>query len=766
MRISLREHNADFRPWRPEDGREFTTPYAFDSETTLIDEAHPWITPSYVLGAAYDGRQGFFIQRQHVAAFFEAHRGLQVVLHNASFDLDVINTLSPDLDIYSWVDRDLVWDTQLLHKLLMLGVEGHTARGKGHSTLDACVRQHLGIELPKHVTDSAGNDVRLSYGRWLNQAPNQIERVYLEYLAKDAMATYLLGAQLFRSLAELLDNSGNVWGFVSWPWLQDQIRRWGPLTHHIQLKAAIALKAISRNGLCVDLGRRDELVTRLAHHEAQLRETLRTHGYLPGQPGSNKALQSIMRRLQRECPEIQFPRTATGAFATSREALEEYASVSPFLRAMLDYKALQSLQSAFLKKMGRARLHPSFDPLLVTGRTSSFGEINAQNLPRDDRVRECFVPSPGHVFINADYSTIELATLAQAMLRQFQTCSAMADAINAGQDLHRLVASRVTGKSEQDVTSEGRQRAKVINFGKPGGMGDATLQRYAKANYDIDLTEAEVRALSDAWFSLFPEMRIFLADQKDPGEAVAELLHLTPLSYYQHTGRRQFLDHPENAGHGDLPSRILGWMCLKALAEPSPQTRGDRLYSVEELDFFWMRLQAVAASLPDKYATVIANRQPSPDLRRAVMRVAERQGVFTLTGRLRALASFCARHNTIFQGLAADGAKLALWRLFRAGYRVVNFIHDEVLVEVPEDSDLTEHAQRISDIMIDAMREVLPDVAVNVDCVASRCWSKRAERVVDDHGRLLPWAPPSETVSPRVHDPVTNQRADTPVGAV
>jgi hypothetical protein len=50
--------------------------------------------------------------------------------------------------------------------------------------------------------------------------------------------------------------------------------------------------------------------------------------------------------------------------------------------------------------------------------------------------------------------------------------------------------------------------------------------------------------------------------------------------------------------------------------------------------------------------------------------------VFALTGRLRAAATYSARHNTVFQELAADGSKLALWLLWRAGYRIVNFIHD------------------------------------------------------------------------------------------
>jgi DNA polymerase I-like protein with 3'-5' exonuclease and polymerase domains len=56
--------------------------------------------------------------------------------------------------------------------------------------------------------------------------------------------------------------------------------------------------------------------------------------------------------------------------------------------------------------MARPVLHPSFNVLARSGRTSSFGEINAQNLPKSDAVRACFVPRSGHEFIDADYATI------------------------------------------------------------------------------------------------------------------------------------------------------------------------------------------------------------------------------------------------------------------------------------------------------------------------------------------------------------------------
>ena len=71
----------------------------------------------------------------------------------------------------------------------MLGTEGNTASGKGQSTLEHFANRYLGISLPKDITDSSGDPVRLSYGKWLNRDPADIEPVYLEYLARRRATT-------------------------------------------------------------------------------------------------------------------------------------------------------------------------------------------------------------------------------------------------------------------------------------------------------------------------------------------------------------------------------------------------------------------------------------------------------------------------------------------------------------------------------------------------------------------------------------------------
>ena len=87
----------------------------------------------------------------------------------------------------------------------------------------------------------------------------------------------------------------------------------------------------------------------------------------------------------------------------------------------------------------------------------------------------------------------------------------------------------------------------------------------------------------------------------------------------------------------------------------------------EELDGFWSQVEARLELVPSRFHEAVRQRRPSRGLQRAVMGLVGRAPVFTLTGRLRARATYAARHNNVFQGLAADGAKLGLWKLWRAG---------------------------------------------------------------------------------------------------
>jgi hypothetical protein len=180
-------------------------------------------------------------------------------------------------------------------------------------------------------------------------------------------------------------------------------------------------------------------------------------------------------------------------------------------------------------------------------------------------------------------------------------------------------------------------------------------------------------------------------------------------------------------------------MLLKTICINNPTTRNGRCYPSSDIKYFWTKLETLTEQLPPGIRQDIRFHIPSKQLRRAVLDLVGKAGVFTLTGRLRAKASYTARHNTVFQGLAADGAKLALWKLWRAGYRIVNFIHDQVLIEIPacQPQQRMQHAQTIRRLMIEGMREVVPDVRIEVNFAASNRWYASAEAITSDQNTAL-----------------------------
>jgi hypothetical protein len=292
MEVELGGRTYPFRPWKPDLGQVFTRTFSFDCETTRIDKKRHWVTPAYVIGAAFDGKEGYFVPRDHAAAFWNAHDEVGVVFHNAAFDLDVIRLLAPKSDVYAKVEADLVWDTWLLHRLYALATEGHTAGNEGEATLEACAERYLGLDLPKDVADAKGNSVRTSYGQWLDKPLHKMSAVYLEYLAKDVIATRRVYRKLRQRIDDLLEDCRGVWGYVSDEWLRECRDRWGLLTHHIQLRAAIVLKDITRNGMHIDLAQRDELVPVLEMQREQFESRLRDQGVLAKGEASQKALQT------------------------------------------------------------------------------------------------------------------------------------------------------------------------------------------------------------------------------------------------------------------------------------------------------------------------------------------------------------------------------------------------------------------------------------------------------------------------------------------
>lgn len=177
---------------------------------------------------------------------------------------------------------------------------------------------------------------------------------------------------------------------------------------------------------------------------------------------------------------------------------------SPAADALLRHrdatKTLEFLRSWLELRDPDNVIHATYNVGFVkTGRLSS-SNPNVQQI--SSRLKPAFIPRPGHVLLDLDYSQVELRVAA------FISRSApMIEAFQRGDDLHRLLAAKIAGKAPEDVTSLERKRAKAGNFGLLYGMSPGGFQSYAATAYDVSLTLAEAQAVHSAFFEMWDGMR-------------------------------------------------------------------------------------------------------------------------------------------------------------------------------------------------------------------------------------------------------------------
>lgn len=177
---------------------------------------------------------------------------------------------------------------------------------------------------------------------------------------------------------------------------------------------------------------------------------------------------------------------------------------SPAADALLRHrdatKTLEFLRSWLELRDPNNVIHATYNVGFVkTGRLSS-SNPNVQQISA--RLKPAFIPRPGHVLLDLDYSQVELRVAAFISRSQ-----PMIEAFQRGDDLHRLLAAKIASKAPEDVTSMERKRAKAGNFGLLYGMSPGGFQAYAATAYDVSLTLAEAQAVHSAFFEMWDGMR-------------------------------------------------------------------------------------------------------------------------------------------------------------------------------------------------------------------------------------------------------------------
>ena len=174
-------------------------------------------------------------------------------------------------------------------------------------------------------------------------------------------------------------------------------------------------------------------------------------------------------------------RGRNGKYSTNADILEKLAEENPVAGKVLRFRFYQKLLSTYIDGMrpfiGKDGLiHTTYNQTITaTGRLSS-ANPNLQNIPvREEEgkeLRKVFIPRSGNVFIDADYSQIELRLLAH-----FSGCKELIQAYNEGKDIHSITASQVFGVAPEDVTPKMRREAKAVNFGIIYGISEYGLAR-------------------------------------------------------------------------------------------------------------------------------------------------------------------------------------------------------------------------------------------------------------------------------------------------
>lgn len=625
-----------------------------------------------------------------------------LVAHNLAFDFSVLHESYPAIRAPMWeaAEAGMLRCTRVREKLLNLSThgkldvvplpDGSTQQIKYN--LAVLAKDYFGLDLTEEK--SAEDSWRLNYSVLDGEHAEDYPDEAADYAKEDS----ILAVRVFQAQEERVESDHGP----------SSLR-----TDKFHTAVDCALRMMTVRGLAVDHAKVRELEK---HIEKELSDDKLEPLYKgqildrpqPSRPYANGAKEAdgtpkmtaakpakLNTRQLRDLVELvahaqgyDLKKTPSGEISTDASVLEDLAPHNELLALYRHRQEWNKVQTAFLPTLHDAEsIHPDFDVLKETGRTSSFGSklypsLNIQQIP--PVVRPCFKARDGFYLCSIDYSAIELVSLAQKCYSLFGF-SKLRDLINAGVDPHAYLGAQLALHfhadfrelcEEHDIVDDGdkvyevffkckssnkpevrefyehyRTWAKPTGLGYPGGLGAETMVLFSKTVYGVEITIEQAQQMKDIWLATYPEMRRY---------------------------------------------------------------------------FHWIESQADPLNL-DSYAYV------------------------TPFGMYRAGASFCAAANGAgLQSPTGEGAKLAVFRVAKECYHPegtlvgsfpVAFIHDEILLEVPV-KKAHDHAHRAAEIMVEAMKVVMTDVKVRAEPALMLHWDKRADAVYEG-GKLVPWTPPT-----------------------
>jgi DNA polymerase-1 len=296
--------------------------------------------------------------------------------------------------------------------------------------------------------------------------------------------------------------------FRLWEIFREQLHRLGlwQLFAEMEIVLVPILAGMELQGIAVD----PDLLARLSEEFQQKLKTLETEIYRQAGEEFNINSPAQLGEILFEKLHLPHSRKTKTGYSTDISVLEKLA-YHELVQAVISHRTLSKLQSTYIEKLSSlihpktGRIHTSFNQTVTaTGRLSS-SNPNLQNIPirteEGQRIRQAFVPAPGHLFVAGDYSQIDLRVLAH-----YSKDPALQEAFHSGQDIHSRTAAEIFFISPMLITPQMRRVAKTINFGIIYGMSSFGLAS------QLHISRNEAQTFIDRYFAHYAGVKQFMAE--------------------------------------------------------------------------------------------------------------------------------------------------------------------------------------------------------------------------------------------------------------
>ncbi len=316
------------------------------------------------------------------------------------------------------------------------------------------------------------------------------------------LATNFLGASVDDGDAAACAEA--IWNLR--PLLEEELKRQEmvPLYYDVELPLCPVLYRMEKAGVAIDRTQLEQFGQMLTQRIADCEAVIYSYSDGPFNINSTRQLGELLFE-KLSLPPVK--KTKTG-YSTNADVLEKLKGKHPIIPAIMDYRMLTKLKSTYADGLIRVigedgRIHTTFQNLVTaTGRLSST-EPNLQNIPvRTDlgaEIRKMFVPKPGCVLVDADYSQIELRVLSH-----IADDSTMQEAFRSGMDIHTATAAQVFGVVPEQVTAMQRRHAKAVNFGIVYGISEFSMAE------DIGVSRYEAKEYIENYLANYSGVRKYM----------------------------------------------------------------------------------------------------------------------------------------------------------------------------------------------------------------------------------------------------------------